>query len=61
MTDPDQLIQIALGLLAVGGIGGIWYRLGALTARLDALDRRTSRLEARTPTTILTPVGGNFP
>ncbi|PRZ48011.1 hypothetical protein [Tritonibacter scottomollicae] len=42
-----EMIQLALGLVAVGGIGGIWFRLGSLTAKTDGLERRVSRIEER--------------
>ncbi len=47
MSDPE-LVQTILGLLAVGGIGGIWFRLGTLSARSDGFERRLTRLEAMT-------------
>lgn len=49
-----DIIQIAIGILAVGGIGGIWFRLGTLTAehggfktRLDGHQARIERLEGK--------------
>lgn len=43
--NPTEIIQLALGLVAVGGIGGIWFRLGSLTAKTDGLERRVTILE----------------
>ncbi|WP_413221177.1 hypothetical protein [Tritonibacter mobilis] len=40
-----EMIQTVLGLIAVGGIGGVWFRLGSLTAKTDGLERRVTRLE----------------
>ena len=49
-----DVIQIVIGILAVGGIGGIWFRLGSLTAehsgfkgRLDGHQARIERLEGK--------------
>ena len=42
-----EVIQIALGVLAVGGIGGIWFRLGSLTAKQTGLEGRVERLERK--------------
>jgi hypothetical protein len=44
---PAELIQTALGVLAVGGIGGIWFRLGTLTAAQRGTDRRCDGLQSR--------------
>lgn len=44
MTTPET-IQTILGLVAVAGIGGVWFRLGSLTAKSENHDRRISRLE----------------
>ena len=46
MTGPES-VQTALTVLAVGGIGGVWYRLGSLTAKTDAVERRITRVEER--------------
>lgn len=40
-----EMIQTVLGLLAVGGIGGVWFRLGSLTAKTEGLERRVTRIE----------------
>ncbi|AUQ50016.1 hypothetical protein PhaeoP83_01743 [Phaeobacter inhibens] len=40
-----EMIQTVLGLVAVGGIGGVWFRLGSLTAKTDHLESRVTRLE----------------
>lgn len=42
-----EIIQVALGLIAVGGIGGIWFRLGSLTAKHDAIQRQHDGLAGR--------------
>lgn len=42
---PAEIIQTILGLMAVGGIGGVWFRLGSLTAKNEGLERRVTRLE----------------
>ncbi len=39
------MIQTVLGLVAVGGIGGVWFRLGSLTAKTEGLARRVDYLE----------------
>ncbi|MEY8798940.1 hypothetical protein AB9K35_01230 [Leisingera sp. XS_AS12] len=41
------MIQTILGLMAVGGIGGVWFRLGSLTAKTEGLERRVTRLESQ--------------
>ena len=41
----SEMIQTILGLIAVGGIGGVWFRLGSLTAKTGALERRVTNLE----------------
>ena len=45
MSESAEIIQLVLGLVAVGGIGGVWFRLGTLTAKTDGLERRVTRLE----------------
>lgn len=40
-----EMIQTGLGLLAVAGIGGVWFRLGSLTAKTEGLDARVTRIE----------------
>lgn len=42
---PNEMIQLTLGLIAVGGIGGVWFRLGSLTAITSGLERRILKLE----------------
>jgi len=43
----SESIQVVLGLLAVGGIGGVWFRLGSLTAKTENLAKRVDRVEHR--------------
>lgn len=40
-----DLLQIALSIIAVGGIGGIWFRLGALMSTVESHNQRLNRLE----------------
>ena len=42
-----ETIQTILGLLAVGGIGGVWFKLGSLTGRMIGVDRRLDAHEQR--------------
>jgi len=47
-NEAAQFMQIALGVIAVGGIGGVWFRLGSLTATTTDLQRRVIILETVT-------------
>ncbi|MEN8950684.1 hypothetical protein [Planktotalea arctica] len=42
-----EALQTILGLLAVGGIGGVWFRLGSITGRMIGVDRRLDAHEQR--------------
>lgn len=44
---PPELLQTIIGLVAVGGIGGVWFRLGSLTAKTDGLDQRLGKVDQR--------------
>lgn len=46
-TESYDALQLMLGLIAVGGIGGVWFRLGSITAKHDGLERRVTRMEKR--------------
>lgn len=46
MTESiTSAIQLVLGIIAVGGIGGVWFRLGTLTEKQAGLERRVSKIE----------------
>ena len=45
MIENAEMVQIALGLIAIGGIGGIWFRIGSLTATTTGLTDRVKALE----------------
>ena len=47
MINTAEMIQLVLGLVAVGGIGGVWFRLGSLTAKTDGLELRVTKLESK--------------
>ena len=42
---PVEVVQVALGAAAVAVGGGVWFRLGAMGARLEDAERRLDRLE----------------
>lgn len=42
-----ELVQTGLALAGVAGIGGIWFKLGALTGALDAVNAVTDSLRDR--------------
>jgi len=46
--ETANLVQLILSLVAVGGIGGVWFRLGALVATKEDHERRLNRLENHT-------------
>lgn len=44
---PAEMIQTALGLLAVGGIGGVWFRLGSVQRGQDEHAKDIAALDGR--------------
>lgn len=42
-----EAIQLALGIIALGGIGGIWFRLGQALTGLDAVKEDVRDLDIR--------------
>lgn len=46
MSTPE-IIQTLLGVVILGGVGGIWFRLGSLTAKHDAMQRQHDGLAGR--------------
>lgn len=42
-----EMIQTVLGLLAVGGIGGVWFRLGSVQRGQDEHQRDIDNLGGR--------------